>query len=352
MTIEEAITRQLDSYHLLLELITRLHTLSSSKEVRQELADLIQRRIKEYDTATESLEIQIENHVSQTDPNRKRYLVSLDRIRENLRLAKVRFRKAQIQSKKNTELAWIKERELIFRPPREDDKSKSSTNGHSKDSGGSGKRELSTQDMLVSKSEDITAKLRHVHQMAQTEVVKSSLNIDELDYSTKTLRELEHKYSAFDVMLNGSQRLVRHLEEADKWDRIYMLASLGFLALVVAWILWRRIFKAPTMLVLWVMLKFFRLVRPSPSDIVNAKSSIFTAPVAETQEIAASAVSSSSELASASGTVLDSISSVTETADELIETLASVLSEAVSTAAETLLAATNRAEPLPVHNDL
>jgi protein transport protein SEC20 len=97
--------------------------------------------------------------------------------------------------------------------------------------------------------------------MAQTEVVKSSINIEELEYSTKSLKELQGKYSAFDLMLNGSQRLVRHLEEADKWDRIYMIASLSFLAAVLFWIVWRRILKAPTMLFLWTLTKGFKLAR-------------------------------------------------------------------------------------------
>lgn len=97
--------------------------------------------------------------------------------------------------------------------------------------------------------------------MAQTEVVKSSINIEELEYSTKSLKELQGRYSAFDAMLHGSQRLVRHLEEADKWDRIYMIGSLSFLALVLLWIIWRRILKAPIMLLLWTLTRGFKLAR-------------------------------------------------------------------------------------------
>lgn len=156
----------------------------------------------------------------------------------------MQFRKAQKQSKLNAQERWNSEREKLFGSFVPSD---------------SASKKLSSEDQMVNKSEDITNTLRRVHQMAQTEVIKSSINMEELEYSTKSLRELQGKYNAFDVMLNGSHRLIRHLEEADKWDRFYMIASLSFLAAVLFWIIWRRILKAPTMLLLWTLTKGFNL---------------------------------------------------------------------------------------------
>lgn len=117
----------------------------------------------------------------------------------------------------------------------------------------------------MSKSEDITATLKRVHQLAQTEAVKASLNIEELEQSTRNMGQLDLKYSVFENVLGTSQKLIKHLEQADKWDRTCMLASLGFLALVVAWIVWRRLLKAP-------FLFFFSLLRLSsftPREVIE-----------------------------------------------------------------------------------
>lgn len=86
--------------------------------------------------------------------------------------------------------------------------------------------------------------------------MKSSLNIEELEQSTRNLSQLDLKYSVFQNVLGTSQRLIKHLEQADKWDRTCMLASLGFLALVLTWIVWRRILKPPVYLLLSVIRVF------------------------------------------------------------------------------------------------
>jgi protein transport protein SEC20 len=258
MNVDNGAKRLLDSYHSLSELISRLSEFSGPKVNRKELADIIQSRLKEYETNIESLEIQMED-----EPDgyvKSNYYVVLDRLKENLRLARGRFRTAQFESIKSAELKWKNERDRLFGNRSEDNKEKDTN------------RPLG--DQMVEKSEDITATLRHLHQLAQAEVGKSALNIEELDLSTKQLRELEQKYSAFDVILNGSKRLVRHIEEADKWDRIYMLASLSFLGAVILWILWRRIFKGPVMLLMWFILSFLRLVTPRQRNSLAVSTTV------------------------------------------------------------------------------
>ncbi|KAA8910983.1 hypothetical protein TRICI_003994 [Trichomonascus ciferrii] len=307
MEVENEIDRLKDSYNALLELISRLQGTSSAHQ-RQELADSVQLRLKEYENGVQALEFLIDDDVDMDQ--RKMHLVALDRLRENLKLAKNRFRTAQMQAKKNSERTWKEERARLFGgyadKPKGDDP-------HNK--------ELSTEERIINKSEDITNTLRRVHQMAQTEVVKSSLNVEELEYSTKTLGELEQKYTAFDVILNGSQRLVRHLEEADKWDRYYMLASLSFLALVLLWIIWRRILKVPTMLLLWTTGRMLGIVR------------VVTAPgVSKMLQSGATIVTDASETVSniPQETASESISQLTSTfADNVTSTIAEVVEETV-----------------------
>lgn len=247
MDVDTEVERLKSSYYALLELISRLSESSSSNK-RQELTDTVQLRLKDYESGVKSLDFLIADDL---DPElKKQHLVSLDRLKEDLKIAKNRFRSAQIQAKKNSELNWKQQREKLFGGVSAQDGKPNSNN-----------KELSTEERIVNKSEDVTSTLRRVHQMAQTEVVKSSLNIEELEYSTKSLGELEKRYNAFDVLLNGSQRLVKHLEEADKWDRYYMLFSLGFLALVLAWIIWRRVLKVPTKLLMWTLGRMLGIAR-------------------------------------------------------------------------------------------
>lgn len=207
--------------------------------------------------------------------------------------AKSNFRKAQIQSKKNAESSRKAERELLFGNRDNDMKKNKDVN-------------KSMDERVIDKSEDITATLRRVHQMAQGEVIKSSLNIEELEQSTKSLLQLEKKYTSFDVILNGSQRLVRHLEEADRWDRIYMLAALSFLGAVLLWILWRRIFKAPAMLILWSLSKalhIYKFFASKESEPVLVASSHLSSMIAS--------VESSMSISEPIDTLWDSISTAT-----------------------------------------
>lgn len=273
-TADSKIKELNDLCHSLFILIERLQNFSGSNAVQQELSDVISQRIEEFASEVEGLSLILEDEGENVGQTHK---IALDKLQEDLSRSKRQFRKAQVQCKKNVQTQWRAERELLFGNRTEP------TNAIKK----------TKDEMITSKSEDITNALRQMHQMAQAEVAKSALNVEELEYSTKNLKELEKKYSGFDLLLNGSQILVRHLEEADKWDRIYMLASMGFLALVLAWIVWRRILKAPVMILVWSATQVFRVftffggsAKPAQdlagSSISSAPSSAFTVQEAAT----------------------------------------------------------------------
>lgn len=88
--------------------------------------------------------------------------------------------------------------------------------------------------------------------MAETEALVSGINLETLEESTNTLRTLHDRYGGQNVLLKSSKALIRHMELADRQDRYMMFAAFGFLGLVIAWIVWRRILKAPTMLLFGV----------------------------------------------------------------------------------------------------
>lgn len=117
------------------------------------------------------------------------------------------------------------------------------------------------EDQHLTKSKDITQTLRRIHQMAQGEVLRSELNVQELDVGSSGLVELQQRYSVVDVLLNGSRQLVKVLDEADAWDRRKMQFALSFLAACLAWVLWRRVFGPPIRFLIWSFLKLIGVVK-------------------------------------------------------------------------------------------
>ena len=90
--------------------------------------------------------------------------------------ARAQFRKAQLQAKRNEEAAKRKERELLFAGVQEGE-----------NPGASGKRKahekISTDDLLVNASSDVTAALRRTHQLMQSELSRSQFANDTLSMS-------------------------------------------------------------------------------------------------------------------------------------------------------------------------
>lgn len=92
--------------------------------------------------------------------------------------ARVQFRKAQLQAKRNVEAAKRKEREALFADVQEGTLSV----------GGPGRRKgqekLSHDDLLVNASSDVTAALRRMHQLMQSELSRSQFAQDTLRMSS------------------------------------------------------------------------------------------------------------------------------------------------------------------------
>ena len=145
------------------------------------------------------------------------------------------------------------------------------------------------RSMQESKSTQITEVLQRMHLMAKEEITKSEMNIEELDMSSKVLTELTNQYSAVDVLLNGSRALVKVLDEADRKDRIMMYLSMGFLATVLVYIIYRRILSGPIKLALWAVLRVLGLAKWGAKFYSNGSAPKITKSVSS--EVAASATS-------------------------------------------------------------
>lgn len=217
----------------------------ASRDVRQELADLIQTKLRDLDSEFARYKAKC--------PRDTASQITLESYTEQIANLRVLYRKAQVTSAKNVEKSLLKERQMLFEGRKE-------------------VKEEASEKTVLNKSRDITQSLKRVHQLASQNVLRGEMHLESLDQSSRDMQMLQQKYTTFDVLLAGSKKLVRHLEQADKQDRILMMASMGFLALVVAWILYRRVLKLPLMIISWPLLKIFGIVRGSGPKIPKQSS--------------------------------------------------------------------------------
>lgn len=237
-----------EDYLRILELIDNLSSsVLEDDEMLKSREDILQ-KLAQLNSKVECVAVE----VGAGDPAVSTSLEEIEFARQKIELGYRRFRNAQVVASHARSEQWLKRREKLLRPAAHGPTTISEVEQPRKEL-------LNDFNPAVSKSEDITTTLRRVHQMAQGEVLKAELNIEELDSSTKALKDLENKYSAVDVLLNGSRRLVQVLEEADKGDRRRIRLSLGFLAAVLGWIVYRRVLKLPLKILFWNIVNLTRL---------------------------------------------------------------------------------------------
>ncbi|KAL8944184.1 MAG: hypothetical protein Q9216_000608 [Gyalolechia sp. 2 TL-2023] len=160
------------------------------------------------------------------------------RLAEDQKLARAQFRKAQLQAKRNGEAAKRKERELLFAGVQEG----GSTAAQGRRKG----QEQSTRDRLeANASADVTAALRRVHSLMQSEISKSQFALETLHQSTAALSSLSESYTDLDTLLSTSRNLVSTLLHSQKSDTWYLESAFWILVFTIAWLVFRRILYGP-----------------------------------------------------------------------------------------------------------
>ncbi|SCU81460.1 LAMI_0B06348g1_1 [Lachancea mirantina] len=125
-----------------------------------------------------------------------------------------------------------------------------------------GKKEepKSTRDQLLSTNQRITASLMRSNNVLKSSVLQSELNISELEQQTHSLQTLGNRFDALGGILTTSSTMIKAINNASQQEQRQIYASLGFLVLCMSWVLWRRIFKGPFKLIIWLWFRFFRSV--------------------------------------------------------------------------------------------
>ncbi|KAK9365680.1 Sec20-domain-containing protein [Lipomyces kononenkoae] len=224
--------------------ITQLLKLTTDDEFeRSRLASTIHNQLREADILLEEADNLLQDYDDAGDGEFSKSALAgkLHEVKEDLKLDRSSYRKAQLVSRRSTLNTQRQERELLF----------ASAKSHQRGAGTSS----SPVSNALRTAEEATAALRRTHRLLEAEIARSSLSLEVLDESNTALKKLTKQYTAFDMVLGMSRRVISVLEQADKWDKIYMISAMGFLLLVVCWILWRRVFKGPVRLVVWTIVK-------------------------------------------------------------------------------------------------
>ncbi|KAL8862949.1 MAG: hypothetical protein Q9178_000891 [Gyalolechia marmorata] len=155
-------------------------------DARLELSAEIHQNLKEQEEELELLRQEVEDRTittGWTSAARKRnggkerehteVIAQVARLTEDLKLARSQFRKAQLQAKRSAEAAKRKERELLFAGVQEG----ASASGKGRRQG---QEQLSKGQAELNASSDVTAALRRVHSLMQSEVSRSQFALETL----------------------------------------------------------------------------------------------------------------------------------------------------------------------------
>ncbi|CAR26311.1 hypothetical protein ZYGR_0H01200 [Zygosaccharomyces rouxii] len=174
-----------------------------------------------------------------------------------------------------------------------------------------------TSDQVLSKTKQVSANLIRGNQILQAGVLQSDLNLDELKQQTSSLSQMNDKYSQLGFVFDKTSQLVKHLEKASRQEKRDVYLSLGFLCLCITWVLWRRIFKLPCKLVLWVLFRFFKTILIS-IGLVRKQSSMPLSPTMDTVATATTSATTTTPT-SATSASLDLLSANTKSLEQVVD---------------------------------
>ncbi|KAI9886804.1 MAG: hypothetical protein M1823_001374 [Watsoniomyces obsoletus] len=247
-------------------LITRLSRLpaspgsSNNSDVRAELSGEIHQLLKEQEEELDLVRQDLEDFVvgrgdrREKEAERARLDISVQRLGEDLKLARTQFRKAQLTAKRNAELAAQQERELLF-ANQDEEGVKQRLKDHRRGGGEGGTR--SKDDVVVDASSDVTAALRRTHQLMQSELSRSQFAQDTLQQSTEALQTLSESYTDLSTLLANSRSLLSTLLRSQKSDTWYLETAFYVLIGTIIWLIFRRFLYGPLWWLVWFPLKLF-----------------------------------------------------------------------------------------------
>ncbi|KAE8415766.1 hypothetical protein BDV36DRAFT_285098 [Aspergillus pseudocaelatus] len=247
-----------------LELGAEIHSLLKEAEIQLEVLRV---DVEALETAPEGRRKGVDN---EKELERERVVALAGRLAEDLKKTRGDFRNAQLQAKRNAEIAKRKERELLFSRSQSAERKREST------------EKLTQDDVLLNTSSDVTVALRRTHHLMQAELSRSQFAQETLEQSTAALSSLSESYTSLDTLLSSSRNLVGSLLRSQKSDTWYLETAFYILIGTIVWLLFRRILYGPMWWLVWLPIRLAakfvftilgavglssKAVQPSPSAV-------------------------------------------------------------------------------------
>ncbi|CAK96428.1 uncharacterized protein An02g11990 [Aspergillus niger] len=219
---------------------------------RLELGTEIHTRLKEAEEQLELLKVEVEALEAAADTRRKgvdnekesereRVIALAGRLADDLKRTRGDFRNAQLQAKRNAEVARRKERELLFTRSQSAERKKQSS------------EKLTQDDIVMNASNDVTAALRRTHQLMQAELSRSQFAQETLGLCWFTLGAGQD----LDSLISSSRNLIGSLLRSQKSDTWYLETAFYILVGTIIWLVFRRILYGPLWWLVWLPLRLF-----------------------------------------------------------------------------------------------
>ncbi|OOQ81733.1 syntaxin [Penicillium brasilianum] len=223
-----------------LELGAEIH--SQLKDAEGEL-ELLRGDIDALDNGSEGRRKSSANG-GEKEAEKERVVAMAGRLADDLKRTRGDFRNAQLQAKRNAELAKRKERELLL----------------SRSQNSSEKRNPSAKftqdDLVLNASNDVTAALRRTHHLMQAELSRSQFAHETLEQSTAAISSLSESYTSLDTLLANSRSLANSLLRSQKSDTWYLETAFYILVGTISWLVFRRVLYGPMWWLVWLPFKF------------------------------------------------------------------------------------------------
>ncbi|KAL4755492.1 hypothetical protein BDW72DRAFT_200103 [Aspergillus terricola var. indicus] len=251
-------------------LVSRLHNFTTAvgqgDDARLELGAVIHSRLKDAEDELELLKDDVDDLEATTDSRRRgvgldketekeRVIALARRLANDMKRTRGNFRNAQLQAKRNAELAKRKERELLFARSEGTEKRNLA------------KEKLTQEDIVKNASKDVTAALRRTHQLMQAELSRSQFAQETLEQSGAALSSLSESYTSLDTLLSSSRNLVGSLLRSQKSDTWYLETAFYILVGTISWLVFRRLLYGPLWWIVWMP---FKLILRSVFGVVGA----------------------------------------------------------------------------------
>lgn len=251
-----------DSYRQTIALIQELQrfpngstfaTDPNPEEKRIEVTNEIHQSLKEQENALELLGQELEDSPaarSRRNASRveeqERNAANLSRLNEDVRSARVAFRRAQLQAKRNADAAKRKEREELFADRLNAEQAAPRRKGQEK---------LTQDEIALNAAEDVTKSLRRAHELLSGNLQQSQFAQQTLDESQEALKGLAENYGGTGDLLKSSKGLVSTLVRSQKSDTWFLMSSVYILCATLAWLVFRRLLYGPMWWLVWQPLK-------------------------------------------------------------------------------------------------